>query len=232
MKKIYFLCSLFLIFNMQIRVQSHLDDIKAEHESLRSTYLFQPTEVLNTLIAGGFRGVAVDLLWVRLDDYSHEGQWYKLLPIFKTVTFLQPNFIVGWSVGGWHMAFNLYYQAKKPEEKREWLKKGLNFLKEGLIHNSRQYELYFELGWTYFFKAKDYPNAIRYLKHGAQFPHPQFVDHVLAHAYEMNHQLREALTLWENLQKSPTHAKRMEPVVNRQVIKLRKELSSGSKDFP
>jgi tetratricopeptide (TPR) repeat protein len=173
--------------------------------------------VLNSLLAGGFRGLATDLLWIKADEYSHRGQWYKLLPILKMVTFLQPNFVTAWSVGGWHIAFNLYFHSRTEEEKEKCLNEALRFLKEGIQSNPDRYELYFELGWTYFHKLKDYQNAIRYLKRAIRFPHPQFVEHLLAHAYENNGQYTEALEIWKNLQTTSSREKDLEPIVNRGV---------------
>ncbi len=227
MKNIYLMLFLLVLLTLGTFTQISIDAQRTK-EGLSSRYLFQPAEAVNNMIAGGFQGLAVDLLWVRIDEYSHHGQWYKLLPIFKTVTFLQPKFILGWSVGAWHMSFNLYFHSKALEEKQKWLNTGLQFLKEGIQHNPDRYELYFEAGWTYFFKAEDYPNAIRYLKRAIRFKHPQFVEHTLAHAYERNGDLVDALQIWKYLQNKEDHEKSMETVVNRQVKKIEELLEPTS----
>lgn len=223
MKTLSLTFCLTILLTIQTFVQSSIDAQKSS-EGLSSRYLFQPAEVVNNMIAGGFRGLAADLLWIRIDDYSHQGQWYKLLPIFKMVTFLQPKFILAWSVGGWHMAFNLYFHGKTPEEKQRWLNAGLDFLKTGIQNNMDQYDLYFEAGWTYFFKVKDYTSAIHYLVRAVQVKHPQFVEHVLAHAYERSGDLKDALGVWKNLQTRENHEKSLESVVNRQVKEIEQRL--------
>ncbi|MBI1871344.1 MAG: hypothetical protein HYS07_09150 [Chlamydiae bacterium] len=224
MKKAYALAALLIFLNLQIRIQNHVENRRINVEGLKTHFLFQVGEAVNGILAGGFRGIAADLLWVRLDEYSHHGQWYKLLPLFKAVTFLQPQFITAWSVGGWHMAFNLYFYSKTDLEKKRWLEEGLKFLKSGLMQNSNRYELYFELGWTYFYKAKDYPNAIRYLRHGIKYEHPQFVEHLLAHAYEKNGELKEALNVWKDIQQRPTRNQVLDSVVNRFIHELGEKL--------
>lgn len=80
-----------------------------------------------------------------------------------------------------------------------WYKQGVEFLKKGVAYNPDRYDLYFELGWTYYHKGKDYKNAVRYLKKAVKFPHPEYVDDVLAHAYEKNGQKDLALKQWEKL---------------------------------
>lgn len=219
MKKLLFVLMLTILITFQVFLQIKIDQRKAA-EGLGSRFIFQPAEILNGIVVGGFRGLAADLLWIRLDEYSHSGQWYKLLPLFKIVTFLQPKFITAWSVGGWHMSFNMYHYAKSKKEKDEWLKAGLKFLKEGIMNNSDRYELFFEVGWTYFYKANDYGNAIKYLKRAVDFEHPQFVEHLLAHSYEKNNMPEESLRIWENIQKRENRNKELDSVVNREIKKL------------
>lgn len=221
MKKYYLYLAISLMLTAQVWIQGEIDVLRSQ-EGLNSRMIFKPAEMLNSLVAGGFRGLAADLLWLRVDAYSHSGQWYKLLPLFNMVTFLQPKFITAWSVGGWHMAFNLYAYSRTEAERDKWLSAGLRFLKKGILHNPDRYELYFELGWTYFQKTRDYPNAIRYLRRAVTHKHPQFVDHLLAHAHEKNGQPQEALRIWKELQLRPDRELSSERVVNKHVRRLEK----------
>ncbi|HOK57090.1 MAG TPA: hypothetical protein PKV21_07265 [bacterium] len=86
-----------------------------------------------------------------------------------------------------------------PVEMLFWYTNGISFLKKGITYNKDRYDLYFELGWTYYHKGMDYPNAVRYLEKAVKFPHPEFVDDVLAHAYEKNGQIDMAIKQWEKL---------------------------------
>jgi len=95
------------------------------------------------------------------------------------------------------MAYNIYVLMKTEEEKNQWLQNGLNFLKEGIKYNPNRYDLYFELGWTYYHKAKDYENAIKYFEGAIKFPHPDYVDGCLAHAYAKDGQIKKAIKQWE-----------------------------------
>jgi len=84
-----------------------------------------------------------------------------------------------------------------PHQQILWYERGISFLKKGASYNSEKYDLYFELGWTYYNKGQDYPNAVKYMEKAVKFPHPAYVDNVLAHAYELNGQVDKALAQWE-----------------------------------
>ncbi len=99
-------------------------------------------------IVGGFRSVAADVLWLKSDEWWHKGKADRMIPLLKLVTWLDPGFIDGWKIAGWHWAYNLRVQAPTPEEKDECMQNGLNFLEEGVAWNPEKHELYFELGWT------------------------------------------------------------------------------------
>ena len=153
-------------------------------ENLSETLVIMPGDFINFFIIGGFRGVAADVLWLRADKYWYHGEWYKILPIYRTIAWLQPHFIEVWSLGSWHMAYNLYAYSKDDLQKQQFLQMGIDFLKEGIIKNRDKYILYFELGWTYFHKAESYDEAIRFLKKAVQFDSaPTYIDRLIAHAY-------------------------------------------------
>ncbi|MCD6407926.1 tetratricopeptide repeat protein [bacterium] len=80
-----------------------------------------------------------------------------------------------------------------------WYTQGIKFLKKGIAYNPERYDLYFELGWTYYHKGKDYKNSVRYLERAIKFPHPDYVDDLLAHAYEKTGQIDLAIKQWEKL---------------------------------
>ena len=72
-------------------------------------------------------------------------------------------------------------------------------MKEGVSYNPERYDLYFELGWTLYHKVKNYPEAVKYLELACKFPRPDYVDDVLAHAYEKNGQIDRAIKTWEEI---------------------------------
>lgn len=172
-------------------------DYSKKLEDLESGLLLLPGQMAGSLVLVGFKGIAADLLWLNVENYWHSGQHYKLLPILESIVWLQPKHILVWSVGGWIMSYNCAAQAKDPKEKKYWYNQGVKFLKKGILYNPDNYDLYFELGWTYYYKGKDYANAVRYFQKAVKYPHPEYVDDVLAHAYEKNGQINKAIQQWE-----------------------------------
>ncbi len=153
-----------------------------------------------TALVSGFRGLAADLLWLKADQYWHAGQWQRILPVYQLVTRLQPGFTLAWSLGGWQMAYNLSERAGRGDTAAAaWVQKGISFLKEGLRHNPEKADLYFDLGWTYFDKLKDYAAAIAYLEKAAHRDEASQTLRVLAHAYEKDGRPAQALAVWKKL---------------------------------
>lgn len=188
-----------LILGLVLPLQMNLNERRLS-EGLVERLVLLPGDMVSSVILGGFRGVAADILWLRTDMYFHQGQWYKVLPLYRTITFLQPHFIQAWSVAGWHLAYNIYHEARE-EDKPKWLEAGLNFLKEGIIYNPDQYELYFETGWTYFHKAQNYDEAIKYFRRAIRFPHPDYIDRMIAHAFLKKGDIKQACEEWRRIVK-------------------------------
>jgi len=172
-------------------------DYSKKLERIETGLLLMPGQIAGSLVLSGFKGLAADLLWLNVENYWHSGQHYKMLPLFEAVAWLQPHYITVWAVGGWHMAYNIYVAVKTEEEKQYWYNQGIKFLKKGVSYNPDKYDLYFETGWTYYHKGKDYPNAVKYFEKAIKYPHPEYVDDVLAHAYEKNGQIKKAIETWE-----------------------------------
>jgi len=172
-------------------------DYNRKLEDLEMGLLLMPGQIAGSLVMSGFKGLAADLLWLNMENIWHSGQHYKMLPLLDSISFLQPRYVTVWAVGGWHMAYNVYAAVEDPKEKQFWYNQGVKFLKKGVSHNRDKYDLYFELGWTYYHKGKDYSNAVRYFERAVKFPHPDVIDDVLAHAYEKNGQIKKAIKQWE-----------------------------------
>ena len=49
------------------------------------------------------------------------------------------------------------------------------------------------MAWTYFDKVRDYDNATKWFEASIQFPHPEFIERMIAHAYERMPDLDKAL---------------------------------------
>ena len=78
-------------------------------ENLESRILLMPGQMAGSLVLSGFKGIAADLLWLNIEDFWHKGQHYKMLPLFDAVSWLQPEYVSVWAIGGWHMSYNIFH---------------------------------------------------------------------------------------------------------------------------
>jgi len=163
---------------------------------------FDPTAVTGIVVGailGGFREVAASMLWMKTDEMWHSGQGtgVRALNLMRTVTLLDPHWLEPWRITGWHLAYNLYVETKDPELRAKYLQMGAACLKEGISWNPDRYDLYFELGWTYFDKIKDYDEAAKWLGAAIQFEHPEYIERLIAHAYERIPDIPRALDWYD-----------------------------------
>ncbi|MDP8217878.1 MAG: hypothetical protein P9M03_04035 [Candidatus Theseobacter exili] len=207
--------------------QIHLNRM-APDEGITRRIIYRPADVVSNVLVAGFRGIAADILWLQIDELFHSGQHYKILPIFETITFLQPHFVLAWTTGGWHMAFNLYHEAITPEEKDKWLRSGIAYLLKGARNNPDRFDLFFDIGWTYFMKTDEYDKCIYYFSQAAQKEHPQWVEHMLAHSLEKAGRHKEAYDVWKNIQERGSSSSALARVVDRFVNRLGKIIDNDT----
>ncbi|MBC8549793.1 MAG: hypothetical protein H8D23_09080 [Candidatus Brocadiales bacterium] len=126
-----------------------------------------PLEVLPTALLGSFRGVLVDLLWIRGIARHEEKKFYELLAINNMIAKLQPHFSAVWIFQAWNMCYNIAFEWESPENKWRWIKAGLDFAEKGAVKNPTNGDLLFEIGYIYFhkFDSKSFKYADYYREH-------------------------------------------------------------------
>jgi hypothetical protein len=118
-------------------------------------------------LASGFKSQVANLLWMKSDEYWHQGLLTRQNPLMELVVTLDPQFIDAWSTAGWHWAYNIYADVElnekyknKPKLVRQMqdtaIATGLDYLKRGSEMNPEKYRLWFEHGWTRAEKAGYY----------------------------------------------------------------------------
>ncbi|MCX7704958.1 MAG: hypothetical protein N2115_01705, partial [bacterium] len=99
----YFLIIIVLFVGIHL-VQVQID-YRKKLENLESALVLMPGQMAGSLVLGGFKGLAADLLWLQMESYWHSGQHFKILPMLEAIAWLQPSYILVWTIGGWHMAY-------------------------------------------------------------------------------------------------------------------------------
>ena len=108
--------------------------------------------VLKILLLGGFRGAAANYLWLTAEELKREQDWDAMKTTVDMITKLQPHFLSVWTFQGWNLAYNVSVEWDAPEDKYDWIKKGIVFLEDGVKKNRRSPDLIWDTAWTYYHK--------------------------------------------------------------------------------
>jgi hypothetical protein len=178
-------------------------------QGLSNEFILGPMLGLQEAVAGA--------LWVRADEFFHEGDYDAILPIVRMVTWLDPHQLDVYITGAWHLAYNFTDSSERSD--RRYIPAAQKLLEEGDKNNSNVYDIAFELGWQNIDKIKDYERAEHWFRiarerkaaseHGEKPKDaPMFVWHMLAHALEREGRIEDACNLWrECLAKSEVQVK-------------------------
>jgi hypothetical protein len=134
--------------------------IAAEREALglemsaEGTKGMPPHVALATAALGTFRGLAVDVLWVRADALQTKGEFFEAQTLSQWITALQPRFPKVWGFQAWNLAYNISVGTKVPEERWGWVNRGIDLLRtQGIALNPQDANLPMELAWIFFHKV-------------------------------------------------------------------------------
>jgi len=159
---------------------------------VRDLPLAKITGTLFTGVLSGFRGMVVDILWMKTDSAWDEGRDDLVVPLLNAINMLDPRFIDAWELLGWHQAYNLH--AKEVNKYGQWdwsvrvkpIQDGLNTLERGIRWNPTRAQLYWFIGVVYFEKWGDFEKAAEWWQKAFECPdRPNYAARFIAHAYEL-----------------------------------------------
>ena len=152
-KIIYFVC-IVLAAGSLIIAGLQLDSINRHRQDMN--LIINPPEnippslVFATVATGAFRGLVVDILWMRADKLKEEGQFFDARQLAELITILQPQFATVWEFHAWNMAYNISVAipATQPDQRWQWVKNGYELLRDEAIDKYKltNITLYRELG--------------------------------------------------------------------------------------
>ncbi len=111
-----------------------------------------PALAFATVAMGAFRGLVVDVLWMRADALKEKGQFFDAKQLADWITVLQPRFDSVWEFQAWNMAYNISVAvpASQPEERWRWVRNGYELIRDkGLVINPKSIKLYRQLAWIF-----------------------------------------------------------------------------------
>ena len=107
-----------------------------------------PSLAFATIATGAFRGLVVDVLWMRADRLKDQGQFFDAKQLAEWITILQPRFAQVWLFHAWNMSYNISVAipATQPHQRWRWVKNGYELLRDhGIVLNPKSIGLYREL---------------------------------------------------------------------------------------
>ncbi len=126
-----------------------------------------PEVVLLTNLLGGFRGLLVDMLWMRATKLQQENKFWELYQLYDWIGKLEPHLEEVWVHNGWNMSYNLVAELSNAEARWQWIERGIEWMRdEGLEYNPSSYKIMGEIAWIYFHKlGRDMDTHQNYYKH-------------------------------------------------------------------
>jgi hypothetical protein len=162
----------------------------------------------------GFRKLSANFMWLQVDKFYHAGELHRMVPLMRACVTMDPTFIDAYLLGSWHLAYNITAKLEDTPEplkklfpqygkrlglKEIWYYRGVEFLKDGIKKNPRDYRLYFDLGYGIFeTKLEDHPNAVKYLDEATRYRHDQWVPRMLYRSLYLNGEYEKAIAGWED----------------------------------
>jgi hypothetical protein len=116
-----------------------------------------PLQFLGTVVLGGFRGVLVDVLWIKAMEYQQEERFFDLYYMTTLITKFQPYVPQIWTFNGWNLSYNISVKFLDPPDKWLWVKRGVNLLEDGLEQNPNDKGITHAMGWTFSHKIAGDP---------------------------------------------------------------------------
>ncbi len=159
----------------------------------------------------GFREAVAGLLWVRTDEFFHNGDYAAIMPLIRVITWLDPHQIDVYETGAWHMDYNFTDSQERSD--RRYIPLSLSLLREGIDNNPDQPDMYADMAFVHYFrKIEDFPRSAEWFGKGwnvvanedlndpASFALADkgvmTVGHGLAHADEFSGNAPAALAQW------------------------------------
>lgn len=94
----------------------------------------------------GLKGVAVTYLWHKANEFKERDNWDGLSASLEQIIKLQPNFIKVWEHQAHNLSYNVSVEFDDYQARYLWVKRGCDFLMEGLSYNRRDYRILRNLG--------------------------------------------------------------------------------------
>ncbi len=127
------------------------------------------TVKLSTL---GLRGVAVNILWNKANEYKMKENWSEFGAVLTQISNLEPHFYSVWNFQAHNLTYNTSVEFDDYNVRYYWVIRGIEFLKTGWHENQHDPRFPNDLGWFIGSKigtADEHRQYRRLFKHDDEF---------------------------------------------------------------
>ncbi|QDT68199.1 hypothetical protein MalM25_11160 [Planctomycetes bacterium MalM25] len=126
-----------------------LAQLRTEHRlSQANLGEIDPASETVKLATLGLRGVAAQFLWRNAMHYKKVEDWTNLTVALEQLAKLQPNFVTFWKFQSWNLSYNVSVEFDDYHDRYYWVRRGIQFLEQGLEYNRDTPALQWEHGWV------------------------------------------------------------------------------------
>jgi hypothetical protein len=150
------------------RLQKHIDARQAAVQIEDDQVILRSSKLVKALSLE-YAPLVADIYWTRVVQYfgnkhaGHDPDLRLLWPLLDVSTTLDPNLIPAYHFGGMFLSDAAPRGAGRPDL-------GAELVERGIRANPNEWRLYYDLGFIYYFDAKDYPKAAAAFLEGSKNP--------------------------------------------------------------
>lgn len=207
-----------LLFAAIAALQMHIDARASQSGAQAEEMLFTSGPLLKEL-SFGYDSLLADVYWTRTIQYYgsrigvHHANYGLLYPLLDVTTTLDPNLIAAYRFG----AIFLSEPAPVGGGRTDL---AVQLVKRGIAQNSNDWGLYSDLGFLYYWRLKDYPNAAAAYLEGSKNPAaPIWMRFMAARVAEQGGSIETSRMIWTQMYDSTK-----DPRVRKWVLKQLEEL--------
>jgi hypothetical protein len=149
-------------------LQKHIDAQQAAVQIEDDQVILRSSKLVKALSLE-YAPLVADIYWTRVAQYfgnkhaGHDPDLRLLWPLLDLSTTLDPNLLPAYHFGGVFLSDSAPRGAGRPDL-------GAELVERGIRANPGEWRLYYDLGFIYYFDAKDYPKAAAAFLEGSKNP--------------------------------------------------------------
>lgn len=181
---------------LQMQIDAQASDFAAQKEEL---LLSSPSAIKKLSL--GYEGLLADIYWTRAVQYygghfvAHAKGYDLLWPLLDVTTTLDPKLIVAYRFGAIFLS--------EPDAGANRTDLAVKLVKRGIQVNPDNWHLYGDLGFLYYWRLKDYPDAAAtYAEGSKQSGAPIFLKLMAARVSAMGGSIETSRMIWSEIYES------------------------------